>query len=135
MPVTVPINPSALPRNPAFSQGVSVAGATRTVYVGGQNGIDAAGAPVPGGVGEQTARALENVQHVLRDAGAGLDDIVFWTIQIVQGHPLGEAFAAFQRAWAGRPNPPAISVAFVAGLASPGFLVEITAIAVVDAGG
>lgn len=130
----VSINPSALPRNPAFSQGVSVPGAGRTVYVGGQNGIGSDGAVVPGGLGEQTAQALENVEHVLREAGAGLDDIALWTILIVQGQPLGEAFAAFQRAWGGRPNPPAISVAFVAGLANPSFLIEITAIAVVDAG-
>jgi enamine deaminase RidA (YjgF/YER057c/UK114 family) len=129
----VPINPSVLPRNPAFSQGVSVSASGRTVYVGGQNGIGSDGTPVAGGVGEQTAQALANVAHVLGDAGASLDDIAFWTIQIVQGQPLGEAFAAFQRAWGDRPNPPAISVALVSGLANPAFLVEITAIAVVDA--
>jgi enamine deaminase RidA (YjgF/YER057c/UK114 family) len=129
----VPINPSVLARNPAFSQGVSVSGAGRTVYVGGQNGIGPDAAPVPGGVGEQTAQALANVEHVLDEAGAGMEDIAFWTIQIVQGQPLADAFAAFQRAWGSRPNPPAISVAFVSGLANPSFLVEVTAIAVVDA--
>jgi len=39
MPEVVPINPDALPRNPAFSQGLGVAGGGRTIYVGGRNGI------------------------------------------------------------------------------------------------
>jgi enamine deaminase RidA (YjgF/YER057c/UK114 family) len=115
-------------------QGVSITGAARTVYVGGQNGIDADGTPVPGGLGEQTAQALANVERVLREGGAGLEQIVFWTILIVQGQPLADAFSAYPRVWGTRPNPPAISVAFVSGLANPRFLVEVTAVAVVDAG-
>lgn len=134
MPELVPINPVALPRNPAFSQGVSVTGAGRTIYVGGQNGIGADGGVVAGGVGEQTAQALANVEHVLRDVGGGLEHVVFWTIQIAQGQPLQPAFGAFQRVWGTRPNPPAISMAFVSGLANPAFLVEVSAIAVVGAG-
>jgi len=99
----------------------------------GQNGIGPDGATVPGGLDEQTAQALNNVEQVLSDAGGGLEDIAFWTIQIVQGQPIAEAFTAFQRVWGTRPNPPAISVAFVVALADPSFLIEITAIAVVDA--
>lgn len=129
-----PINPDALPRNPAFFQGMGVTGAGHTIYVGGQNGIGADGGVISRGVGEQTAQALANVEHVLKDGGGGLEHVVLWTIQIVHGESLGQAFAAFQRAWGTRPNPPAISMAFVSGLASPEFLVEISAIAVVDAG-
>jgi enamine deaminase RidA (YjgF/YER057c/UK114 family) len=62
-------NPAGLPRNPAFSQAVSVEGPTRTIYVGGQNAVDADG-----------------------------------------------------------------TVAFVAGLADPQFLVEVSAVAVVPQG-
>jgi enamine deaminase RidA (YjgF/YER057c/UK114 family) len=134
MPEITPINPAALPHNPAFSQGVSVAGGGRTIYVGGQNGIGADGGVIAGGVGEQTAQALANVEHVINEVGGGLEHVAFWTILIVQGESLEQAFAAFQRAWGRRPNPPAISVAFVSGLANPNFLVEISAVAVVDAG-
>jgi enamine deaminase RidA (YjgF/YER057c/UK114 family) len=36
------------------------------------------------------------------------------------------------RAWGGRPNPSAITAAFVSALARPGFLVEMDAVAVVE---
>ena len=43
------------------------------------------------------------------------------------GAPLGPGFAAFQKAWGDRPNPPAVTAAFVSALAHPDFLVEIDA--------
>ena len=49
----------------------------------------------------------------------------------MQGQPLQAGFEVFQRVWGRRPNPPAIMMAFVAGLANPDFLVEMDAIAVV----
>jgi enamine deaminase RidA (YjgF/YER057c/UK114 family) len=64
-------------------------------------------------------------------AGASLEHIVKWTVFVVDGASLQEAVAAFQEAWGSRPNPPAISVAIVAALANPQFLLEIEAIAVV----
>jgi enamine deaminase RidA (YjgF/YER057c/UK114 family) len=130
----VHLNPDGLPRNPAFSQAVSVAGHARTIYVGGQNAIGVDGAVIGDDAGTQTARALGNLELVLAEAGAGLDDVVSWTMQVVDGQPLGPAFAAFEQVWGTRQNPPAISVAFVSALANPSFLVEISAIAVVDAG-
>jgi 2-iminobutanoate/2-iminopropanoate deaminase len=42
------INPVTLHRNPVFSQG-TLAGGGRTLYIGEQNGTDAAGAIVEGG--------------------------------------------------------------------------------------
>jgi enamine deaminase RidA (YjgF/YER057c/UK114 family) len=107
-----------------------VSGAGCTIYVGGQNGIGPDGSVVSQQVGEQTTRALQNVELVLVESGADLGDIVSWTIQIVEGQPLGPAFEAFQGAWGDRANPPTVSVAFVSGLANPSFLVEITAVAV-----
>lgn len=83
-------------------------------------------------VGGQTARALENLEAVLADAGARLDDVVSWTITVVEGHDLASAVGAFSRIWGHRAEPPAVSVAVVSGLANPRFLVEIAAIAVVE---
>lgn len=37
------INPEALNRNPPFTNVVMVTGATRTVYVGGQDAVDVSG--------------------------------------------------------------------------------------------
>jgi enamine deaminase RidA (YjgF/YER057c/UK114 family) len=122
-------NPADLPRNPAFSQAVSVEGPARTIYVGGQNAVAADGAVVGDDAATQTARALENLERVLADAGAGLQDVVTWSISIVDGQSLPEAFGAFRQVWGERPAPPSVSVAIVAGLANPRFLVEISAIA------
>jgi enamine deaminase RidA (YjgF/YER057c/UK114 family) len=49
----------------------------------------------------------------------------------VQGNSPGPAFEVFRRVWGNRPNPPTITVLFVAGLANPEFLTEIDAIAVI----
>lgn len=125
------LNPAGMSSNPAFSQGVSVSGPVRTIYVGGQNGVGADGAVVSDQVGDQTVRALRNLELVLVEAGAGLADVVSWSISVVQGQSLASGFAAFQQVWGDRPDPPAISFAFVAELANPQFLVEISAIAVV----
>jgi enamine deaminase RidA (YjgF/YER057c/UK114 family) len=124
-------NPAALPRNPVFTQAVSVEGPARTIYVGGQNAVAADGAVVGDDAATQTARALENLELVLADAGAGLDNVVSWSISIVEGQSLPAAFGAFRQAWGERPDPPAVTVAIVAGLANPRFLVEISAIATV----
>jgi len=59
------------------------------------------------------------------------EHVVKWNIYVVQGQSLQEGFAAFQSVWGNRPNPPAISGMFVAGLAHPDFLAEMDAIAVV----
>ena len=50
---------------------------------------------------------------------------------MVEGQPLQAGFAAVQNAWPKTPNPPAITVVFVSGLAHPDFLVEVDAVAVV----
>ena len=64
-------------------------------------------------------------------AGATMRDVVRWTIAIMDGHPPAEGFAAFGEAWGNAGDPPAISVHIVSGLASPRYLVEIDAVAVV----
>lgn len=50
---------------------------------------------------------------------------------MVEGQPLQPAFEVFQRIWGDRPNPPLITLAIVAGLAVPGALVELEAVAAV----
>ena len=124
--------PESLPRNPAFTNVVAVSGAVKTVYIGGQDAIDASGAIVgKGDIAAQTEQILANVQACLAAAGAGLEHIVKWNVLIVQGQPLLPGFEVFQRVWGARPNPPTITSAFVAGLAHPDFLAEIDAVAVV----
>lgn len=126
------LNPDDLPKNPAFTNVVTVTGPAKTVYVGGQDAVDASGTIVgKGDFKAQAEQILKNVQAALAAGGAQLEHVVKWNLYVVQGQPLQEGFAAFQRFWGNRPNPPAISVMFVAGLAHPDFLAEMDAIAVV----
>ncbi len=125
------IHPRGLHRNPAFTNVVVVTGPAKTIYVGGQNAVDASGAIVgKGDLKKQTEQIYANLQVCLAAAGARLEHVVKWTLYVVQGQPLQEGFEVFQRIWGNRPKPPAISVAIVAGLAHPDFLAEMDAIAV-----
>ena len=126
------INPDNLSKNPAFTQVVTVTGPAKTIYIGGQDAVDATGAIVgKGDIKAQVEQVFKNLQTALKASGAELEYIVKWNIYIVQGQPLRPAFEVSQQRWGGRPNPPAITVMFVAGLANPDFLVEMDAIAVI----
>jgi enamine deaminase RidA (YjgF/YER057c/UK114 family) len=126
------LNPETLHHNPAFSQAVAVSGAVKTVYIGGQNAVDASGAIVGrGDIGAQIEQVMQNIQAVLAAGGASLEHVIKWNVYLVQGQPLQPGFAVFQRIWNRRPNPPAITMVSVAGLANPDFLIEMDAIAAV----
>jgi 2-iminobutanoate/2-iminopropanoate deaminase len=95
--------------------------------VSGQVGVDPTGAVVEGGVGEQTERALRNVEAVLAAAGATVADVVRMDCYLTSL----DDFAAFNEVyarWFPAPDPPARTTVVV-GLA-PGLLVEVTALAV-----
>ena len=128
------LTPEGLPRNPAFSNVAVVPGSVRTIYVGGQDAVDAEGRVVGiGDIAAQTEQVLRNLRPALAAAGAGPEHVAKWNLLVVEGQDLRAGIAAFQRVWGQRPNPPAITGAFVKGLAQPDFLVEMDAIAVVPA--
>lgn len=126
------IDPDTLNKNPAFTNVVVVSGPVKTVYVGGQDAVDASGAIIgKGDLKAQTEQILKNIQAALAAGGAELEHVVKWNIYVLQGQSLNEGLEVFQQIWGNRPHPPAISVMFVAGLAHPDFLAEMDAIAVV----
>jgi len=126
------INPSTLNMNPAFTNVVAVSGSVKTIYIGGQDSVDASGAIVgKGDFRVQAEKVLENLQAALAAAGAELQYLVKWNIFVVHGQDLRAGLEVFQKVWGPRPNPPAITVLFVSGLAHPDFLLEMDAIAVV----
>jgi enamine deaminase RidA (YjgF/YER057c/UK114 family) len=126
------VNPVALHINPAFTNVIVVTGSVKTVYVGGQDAVDSSGTIIgKGDLKAQTEQVLENIRLALAAGGALPQHIIKWNLYVVQGQNLRAGFEAFQRFWGNRPNPPAISSAFVSGLAHPDFLVEMDAIAVV----
>ncbi len=126
------LNPDGLLKNPAFTQVVAVTGAAKTIYVGGQDAVDASGKVVgKGDLAAQAQQIFRNLQTALAAAGAGLEHIIKWNIYVVHGQPTQEGVEVFRRVWAERPNPPLVTLVYVSGLAHPDFLMELEAIAVV----
>jgi enamine deaminase RidA (YjgF/YER057c/UK114 family) len=74
------LSPDGLVASPAVSHVAVVPPGATTIYVGGQNGVDAAGALVGDDPGEQTRRTMDNLVTALESAGAGLADVVSMTV-------------------------------------------------------
>ncbi|NLE64241.1 MAG: RidA family protein, partial [Bacteroidales bacterium] len=117
-------------KNPAFSQVVTTQGNGKTIYIGGQDAVNAQGEVVgKGDIAEQTEQVMKNLQTALSACGATFENIVKLSIYLVQGQDLYRGFQVSQKYFGNLTNPPAISVLIVAGLANPNFLVEIDATA------
>jgi enamine deaminase RidA (YjgF/YER057c/UK114 family) len=128
------INPPELPAY-GYTNTVVVQGPVKTIYVGGQDAVNAKGEIV--GVGDlaiQTRQVLHNLEIALAAGGATLKDVVKLNIFVVQGQNLIEGFRVSQEKWGESSNPPSITVAIVSQLARPEYLVEMDAIAVVPLG-
>ena len=121
------IDPPDMHTSPAFAQGVIVPSG-RTMYVGGQNGIDSSG-QLADGVEAQTTQALRNLLTVLAAAQTGPEHVAKLTIYLSAGVDVQMAFAASAATWG--KHRTAITVLIVAGLAVPGALVEVEAIALI----
>ena len=127
------LNPDGLHKNPAFSQVVTTEGNVRTVYLGGQNAASSSGEVVgKNDMRQQASQVFKNLEIALAAAGARLYNVIKWNVYVVQGQPPQPAFEEFHRVWGNRPNPPLVTVLFVAGLANPDYLLEIDAIAVIS---
>jgi len=125
------LQPAGLVQSPAFSHVAVVPAGATTIYVGGQNGVDATGAVVSDDVAEQSVRAVENVVVALEAAGASLADVVQWTVLISADADLGAAYGAIAPRLAGPGAPPLVTAALVAGLGVPGALIEVSVVAAV----
>lgn len=109
-----------------FSPGVVHGG---LLWASGATGSDpGTGEIVPGGVGAQTTKALENLGLVAAAAGTSLESALRLTVYIARD--LQEMNAAFQAVFPD--EPPARATVEVSGLARPGLLVEIDMVAAVD---
>jgi enamine deaminase RidA (YjgF/YER057c/UK114 family) len=124
------LQPDGLVKSPAFSHAAVVPAGATTVYVGGQNGVDAQGQVVaPSDVAAQAIRAVDNVEVALRAAGAELSDVISWTVFIAADADIMTAYGAIAPRLSRAGAPPLVTAARVAGLAVPGALLEISAIA------
>ena len=126
------LRPDGLVRSPAFSHVAVVPPGATTVYVGGQNAVDADGNLVGAGdVAAQAVRAVENVRTALAAAGASFADVVQWTVLFADGADENAAYGAIAPLIAS-PEPGLVTAAVVTRLAVPGALVEVAAVAAVE---
>ncbi|MGA7989196.1 MAG: RidA family protein [Candidatus Dormiibacterota bacterium] len=126
------INPPALPVPMGYTQVVATMG-TRTIYVAGQVAVDAIGNVVaPGDVIGQARRAFANVKSAVEAAGATVEDIakVTWYVVGFRAELLPHLASARRDVFGD--HAPASTLIGVAALASPDFLVEVEAVAVLD---
>jgi len=87
------INVPGVVRLPAFSHAV-IAG--REVFVSGMLGAAGeSGGKVPGGVGPETTRALQNIELILRGCGCSLDDVVKVNVYLTDMSAFAEMNAAY----------------------------------------
>src|ERR1700730_14070099 len=110
--------------NLPFSDGV-IAG--DTLYVAGEEGIDADGKLVPGGIGAESKAALARIQDIVRAAGFDLKDVVSVTVFLADIHDFPEMNVAYNTVITDA--KPARATVQVAGLVNNA-RVEISAIAV-----
>ena len=113
-----------------YSDGVSVNGPGRSVYIAGQIAVDNSGNLAPGGVEQETRAIFDRLDAVCRSLGSHLDDIVKLTVYMTDLSDYPE-FAAV-RAERLASDPPASSAVQVAGLLY-GAHIEIDAVAFVPA--
>lgn len=109
------LRPEGLVHSPAFTHVAIVPPGAATIYVGGQNSVDGEGRLIgDGDVAAQTQQVMTNLRVALAAAGASVHDLVMMTILVVDGVDLTTAYPVA-----------------AAGLAVPGVLVEVSAIAAV----
>jgi 2-iminobutanoate/2-iminopropanoate deaminase len=126
------LNPDTLHKNPAFTQVAVVTNPAKIIYVGGQNGVDTSGKIVSDAIGAQSVQASKNLIAALAAAGATMQHVVKMSIYLVQGQSIQDAFAATKDIPDMKADPATVTVLMVAGLAVPGALIEIEAIAVLE---
>jgi 2-iminobutanoate/2-iminopropanoate deaminase len=118
--------PAVAPPFSRYSHGIEASDNARWLHVSGQVGVTPEG-KVAEGAEAQIEQAWRNVLSVLATAGMGARDLVKVTTFLIDRADLATARAIRDRMLQGA--EPASTLIFVAGLASPDWLVEIEAIA------
>jgi enamine deaminase RidA (YjgF/YER057c/UK114 family) len=125
------INPWTWQDQMGYVQANEVGGVQRTIYLAGQTSVDEGGRPVhPEDMGAQLGQALDNVETVLREAGAELSDVVRLNIYVTDVDRFFEAYGPFAERLAAAGCRQASTLLGVARLAYPELLIEIEATAV-----
>ena len=126
------INPWTWQDNFGFSQAIEVSATQRTIFCAGQASTDEEGRPVHlNDMRGQINQAMDNLETVLRESGAGLSDVVRLNYYTTDLDLLFEAYDTIVSRLAEAGCQPSSTLLGVASLAFPELLVEIEATAVV----
>ena len=126
------LRPEGLVVSPAFSHVAVVPPGATTVYVGGQNAVDATGALVGGDdAAAQTRQVMANLATALAAAGVGIEHLVHVWVLLVDGVDVSAAYGAAAESLKAATTPPLVTAALVSALGMPGALVEVSAVAAV----
>ncbi len=100
-----------------------------TIYVSGQVAYNATGQLVgEGDMKAQTRQVFDNITAILTAAGSGLEDIIKINTYITDQSKFMDMLEVRKEVFGA--NPPASTAVVVAGLAFPGLLIEVEAIAI-----
>jgi enamine deaminase RidA (YjgF/YER057c/UK114 family) len=126
-----PVNPWTWQDRLGFSQALDVRGAGRVLYCSGQTSVDGDGKPLHAGdMAKQIGTALDNLEHVLKQAGLGLGNVVRLNYYTTDIAAFAKAGAAFGPRLAAAACKPASTLLGVARLFHPDLMIEIEATAV-----
>ena len=113
---------------PRYSQGILTDGG-KVLFIAGQTASDKDGNVVgKGDIKAQTRQVFENIKAVLEAAGGSFDNVVMTTTYITD-RKYREGYNEVRRDIY-KQDPPTSTLVIVSGLASPDYLIEIAAIAV-----
>lgn len=113
-----------------YSHVVTADAARRLVFCAGQVAADAGGNVLPPDDFDAQARmVMDNLGKALAAGGATFSDVTKVTIYIVNPHDVAKARGILSTYFG--TEPPASTLCVLRGLAHPGFLVEVEAIAAV----
>jgi enamine deaminase RidA (YjgF/YER057c/UK114 family) len=125
------VNPWTWQDQFGFSQAIDVSGAERILYCAGQTASDEQGNTVAGDMGAQAAKALDNLETVLGEAGLGLANVVRLNYYVTDMDRFFEEAAPVVGERLGRAGiQPSSTLLGVTRLAFPDLLIELEATAV-----
>jgi enamine deaminase RidA (YjgF/YER057c/UK114 family) len=125
------INPWTWQDQLGYVQANEVSGTQRTLFLAGQASVDEEGRPAhPEDMGAQLTQSIDNLETVLREAGAELSDVVRLNYYTTDVDRFFEAYGAAAGRLAEAGCRPASTLLGVTRLAYPELLVEIEATAV-----
>lgn len=113
-----------------YSHSVEVSQAQKFIFCAGQVAGDAEGNILgPDDFEAQGELVMENLERVLKEAGAKMTDVVKLTSYVCSPHDVKKVRALVKKHFPG--DPPANTICVLRGLAHPDYLLEIDATAVI----